>query len=190
MCGIAGCYGTPHAPLISRLGLYNVQNRGQEWVGFAACDGNKFYPEGAAPLRKEGLVMDVLTNATMRSMMGHMAFGHVRYSTQGASELHNAQPHSAMTSDGPILFASNGDIVNCHQLRTMLKEHGITFYSDNDGEVILSIKKAIGLEEHDVLYFMSLEGLKSCVDDPHNWCFACLSGEYPTNVQGFVPLHS
>ena len=138
MCGIAGCYNTPHAPAITRLGLFMLQHRGQEWVGMVSSDGNNFYPE-RSPLRQEGLVMQVLTPAALRSLTGHMAFGHVRYSTQGASELNNAQPHVAVTGEGPIFFASNGDLVNCHELRAALMREGVSFYGENDGEVIVKL---------------------------------------------------
>jgi len=138
MCGIAGCYNTRHAPNITQLGLHQLQHRGQEWVGMISSDGNHFFPE-RAPLRREGLVMHVLTPEVMRTMTGHMAIGHLRYSTQGASELNNAQPHEAQTDAGPVFFCSNGDIVNCGELRSLLRADGFTFYSDNDGEVIVKL---------------------------------------------------
>lgn len=138
MCGIAGCYNTPYAPGIMRDGLFMLQHRGQEWVGAVSSDGNNFYPD-PAPFRAQGLVMQALTNGTMHGMMGFMAMGHVRYSTQGSSELNNAQPHMAVTPEGPMLFCSNGDIVNCAQLRRQLTAQGYTFYSQNDGEVITKL---------------------------------------------------
>ncbi len=138
MCAIAGCYNTPHAPDITRYGLYMQQHRGQEWVGMVSSDGHNFHPE-RPPLRLRGLVMEALTDTVMQSLMGFMAMGHLRYSTQGASELNNAQPHAAYTSEGPIFFESNGDIVNCHALRMFLIKEGFTFYSQNDGEVIVKL---------------------------------------------------
>jgi amidophosphoribosyltransferase len=31
----------------------------------------------------------------------------------------------------------------------------------------------------DSLNYLSLEGLKSCLDMPDNYCYACLNGDYP-----------
>lgn len=138
MCGIAGCYNTPAAPEITRLGLYMQQHRGQEWVGIVSSDGTNIYPE-RSPFRGQGLVMDALHNGVLRTMMGFMAMGHVRYSTQGASELNNCQPHVAHTSEGPAFFCSNGDIVNCSALRRWLQQQGEVFYSQNDAEVIVKL---------------------------------------------------
>lgn len=46
-----------------------------------------------------------------------------------------------------------------------------------------AIKAEIGLEEHDQLHFLSLEGLSECLrachQDPKDWCLACFSGHYP-----------
>lgn len=124
------------------------QHRGQEWVGMVSSDGHNFYPE-RPPLRMRGLVMEALTDTVMQSLMGFMAMGHLRYSTQGASELENAQPHTAYTSEGPIFFCSNGDIVNCHALRTFLTKQGFTFYSQNDGEVIVKLVAYLYREKGD-----------------------------------------
>ena len=138
MCAIVGCYNTPAAATITRLGMLNVQHRAQEWCGIVSSDGHNFYPE-RAPFRAPGHVRQALTEGVMSTLMGHMAFGHLRYSTQGASELNNAQPHRAGTADGDIFFASNGDILNCTALRRELREHGFTFYSYNDAEVIVKL---------------------------------------------------
>lgn len=145
MCGIDGCYKTPYAPELTKLGLYMQQHRGQEWVGILSSDGNNFYPE-RYPFRAEGLVEDVLTNEVMRTMMGHMAMGHVRYSTQGESELNNAQP---CRGQGDEFFCSNGDIINCHTLRQELMHQGVTFNGQVDAEVIIKLISNYHRETHD-----------------------------------------
>ena len=35
----------------------------------------------------------------------------------------------------------------------------------------------------DSLKYLSLEGLKSCVEDPEDFCTACFSGQYPLEVR-------
>ena len=39
-----------------------------------------------------GLVSQVFDESTLESLKGHLAIGHSRYSTTGASTWHNAQP--------------------------------------------------------------------------------------------------
>ena len=39
-----------------------------------------------------GLVSQVFDESTLASLKGHLAVGHARYSTTGASTWHNAQP--------------------------------------------------------------------------------------------------
>jgi amidophosphoribosyltransferase len=46
----------------------------------------------------------------MRQLYGHMAVGHTRYSTTGASVLTNTQPFVIETMHGPIAMAHNGQV--------------------------------------------------------------------------------
>ena len=41
---------------------------------------------------------------------------------------------------------------------------------------IEEIREYLGVES---LEYLTLEDLRSCVDDPDNFCYACFSGEYP-----------
>ncbi len=41
------------------------------------------------------------------------------------------------------------------------------------------LSKSLGL---DSLHYLSLEGLKSCLKKPHNYCYACFDGNYPTKL--------
>ncbi len=41
------------------------------------------------------------------------------------------------------------------------------------------LSKVLGL---DTLHFLTLEGLKSCVSEPDNYCCACFDGVYPTEI--------
>jgi amidophosphoribosyltransferase len=45
---------------------------------------------------------------------------------------------------------------------------------------VQEIAKFIGA---DSLKYLSLEGLKSCVEDPEDFCTACFSGQYPLEVK-------
>ncbi len=49
------------------------------------------------------------------------------------------------------------------------------------------LSKVLGL---DTLHYLSLEGLKSCVSEPENYCCACFDGVYPTEVPVMTDKYS
>ncbi|MCP4570707.1 MAG: hypothetical protein GY841_24245, partial [FCB group bacterium] len=79
-CGICGIYGHEDAAKLTYFGLYALQHRGQESAGIVAGDGHRMH------LHKDmGLVPEVFTEANLQQLSGHLAVGHVRYSTTGES---------------------------------------------------------------------------------------------------------
>ena len=133
-CGLFGIYGHPHAAELSYFGLYALQHRGQESAGIATCDGSQmlFYKD-------MGLVFQVFNEGILRSLKGHMAVGHVRYSTTGSSVAANAQPLVAGTGRGSIAVAHNGNLVNADILRDELEDLGTIFQTTTDSEIILHL---------------------------------------------------
>ncbi len=133
MCGILGIFNHPNAAELAVLGLFAEQHRGQESCGMSVLQDNRFI------LRKKmGLVKEVFSTDVMETMKGTMAVGHVRYPTRGSSTDFNSQPHIVETLSGPCYtLASNGDIVNYHEMRQQLEKRGVFFFSSNDGELIL-----------------------------------------------------
>ena len=87
-CGVFGVYapGQPVAHL-TYLGLYALQHRGQESAGIAVSDG-----ETITVVKDMGLVTQVFDERSLAPLDGHLAIGHVRYSTTGSSTWRNAQP--------------------------------------------------------------------------------------------------
>lgn len=134
-CGVFGVYapGQKVAEL-AYLGLYALQHRGQESAGVAVADGN------AVRLYKEtGLVSDVFSEEILGRLPGHLAVGHVRYSTTGKSSVINAQPLLGRCSLGTVAIAHNGNLVNADVLRSELEEAGSVFQTSTDTEVILNL---------------------------------------------------
>jgi amidophosphoribosyltransferase len=138
MCGIIGVSPREemqqyNAGQCAVLGLFAIQHRGQESCGVAVSDGNKII------LRKQmGLVKEVFPDNEAQALDGKLAIGHVRYPTQGKSDIKNAQPHVLTTLHGPsFALASNGNIINYKELRVELEKEGVFFESKNDGELIL-----------------------------------------------------
>lgn len=133
-CGVFGIYGHPEAANMAYLGLYALQHRGQESAGIASSEGKAIHLEKAM-----GQVADVFTEARLRRLLGHVAIGHVRYSTTGASQFKNAQPFVAGTHRGSLSLAHNGNLVNAGRVRAELEGQGAVFSSTSDTEVILHL---------------------------------------------------
>ena len=87
MCGVFGVFGHPEAAKIAYLGLHALQHRGQESAGIVAGDGEQMVVH-----RSMGLVQPGFESHDLERLAGHLAIGHVRYSTAGDSDVHNAQP--------------------------------------------------------------------------------------------------
>jgi amidophosphoribosyltransferase len=98
------------------FGLYSLQHRGQESAGIATSDGKKILV-----YKDMGLVSQVFSESALESLIGHIAVGHNRYSTTGASHWRNAQPTLGRTSSGTVALAHNGNLTNTADLLDLLK---------------------------------------------------------------------
>lgn len=135
MCGIIGVSGLSDAARLTYLGLYALQHRGQESAGIVAID-----PAGEARgHRGMGLVQDVFSEESLRTLAGDVALGHTRYSTTGSSVLANAQPGLVNYHAGPLALAHNGNLVNAAALREDLVRQGSIFQSSSDSEVLVHL---------------------------------------------------
>ena len=157
MCGIIGIYQkdkkSKSASRLAVLGLFAAQHRGQESCGIAYFDGEKLQL-----IKQMGLVKEVFNEDVLTQIPSRVAIGHVRYPTQGSSNIGNAQPHILNNLSGPMFaLASNGDIVNYKELREELEAEDVFFESQNDGELILKY----------IAYFHEKQGL-SIVDSIKN----------------------
>ena len=131
-CGVLGVYSPEQdAARVTFFGLFALQHRGQESAGIAVGDGSR------VRMHKDmGLVSQVFNEDILKSLPGHMAVGHTRYSTMGASVLRNAQPVYCQSMVGDIAVAHNGNLINAQQLRTELEAEGEHFDSTSDTELI------------------------------------------------------
>lgn len=134
-CGIFGVIGSSEAAAMTALGLHALQHRGQEACGIVSWDGSEFYAR-----RGIGHVAQVFSDqALLGELPGHMASGHVRYSTTGGAGLRNVQPLFADLARGGFSVAHNGNISNALHLRQELVEKGAIFQSSSDTEVIIHL---------------------------------------------------
>lgn len=133
-CGIFGVYNHPQAARITYLGLYALQHRGQESAGIVVSDGaNTLVHRGL------GLVDSVFTEDVLRSLPGHIAIGHNRYSTTGSTTSSNIQPLLISFFGEGIAISHNGNLINAGEIRKKLESAGSIFQSTMDTEVIIHL---------------------------------------------------
>ncbi len=139
-CGVFGIYlkdgdnTSTEAARITFYGLYALQHRGQESAGIAVSNGQEIILHKAM-----GLVSEVFSPDVIAKLAGHIAIGHVRYSTTGESHLSNAQPLVFRYLKGMVALGHNGNLVNTTELRTRLATLGSVFQTTTDTEVIANL---------------------------------------------------
>ena len=95
-CGVFGVWAPGEdVAKMTYYGLYALQHRGQEAAGIAVSDGQRM-----VVFKDLGLVSQVFDEQTLSSLRGHLAIGHCRYSTTGATTWENAQPTFRTTATG------------------------------------------------------------------------------------------
>jgi len=111
-CGVIGMYAPGQQVANSTyLGLYALQHRGQESAGIAVSDG-----ETITVVKDMGLVTQVFDERRLAPLEGHLAIGHVRYSTTGSSTWRNAQPVYRSVGDVGFSLGHNGNLTNTEEL--------------------------------------------------------------------------
>jgi len=134
-CGVFGIYSRALAGELAQrtyFGLYALQHRGQESAGIAVSDG-----ERTVAMRDMGLVSQVFDAGRLAALEGgHIALGHVRYSTTGSASWENAQPEFHGRGNVNVAVAHNGNLVNTAALRRELEGEGLAFESTSDTAAI------------------------------------------------------
>jgi amidophosphoribosyltransferase len=134
-CGVFGIYAPGHdVARVAYFALYALQHRGQESAGIATAHrrGN------IMAIRDQGLVAQVFDEHKLRSLIGDMAIGHVRYSTTGSSEWENAQP-IVRDDRRTLALAHNGNLINAVELHAELRGRDVPFRSTSDSEIIAAL---------------------------------------------------
>ncbi|MCB9851343.1 MAG: amidophosphoribosyltransferase [Phycisphaerales bacterium] len=136
-CGLFGVSGDPQAAILTHLGLYAQQHRGQESAGICTSDGRRLHRHA-----EMGLVNDVFTPRVLDGLVGSVAIGHVRYSTTGSSCSANAQPLLFEFAAGSVCLGHNGTLTNAVALRKEFEARGHIFQTSSDTEVIVHLLAA------------------------------------------------
>lgn len=131
-CGVVGIYGHKNAAQLTYLALYALQHRGEESAGIVSHDGKRVYQH-----KGMGLVGNVFSESVLKKLKGHLAIGHVRYSTTGSSTVKNVQPLLINHKKGFIAVAHNGNLTNSVALRNELEDAGSILQTTMDSELII-----------------------------------------------------
>src|SRR5512135_1160161 len=130
MCGIFGIVTREDQPLGAILtdAAQRLSYRGYDSVGAATLP-----TAGAIDLRKDvGKVDAVAERLNFAEMTGRRGITQLRWATFGEPSQVNSQPH--LDSDGDMVGAHNGNVVNNVELRAQFIAEGMTVRSENDGE--------------------------------------------------------
>jgi amidophosphoribosyltransferase len=115
VCGIVGIVSTTSAnqQVYDALGL--LQHRGQDSTGIATLSGPHIHIAKA-----KGMVREAFRTRDMRTLLGTMGLGHVRYATRGEAENElEAQPFYVNAPYG-IVLVHNGNLTNSRALEVEL----------------------------------------------------------------------
>ena len=119
-CGVFGVWAPGEdVAKLAYYGLYALQHRGQESAGIAVSDGSRIVVH-----KEMGLVAQVFDEPALTALRGHIAVGHCRYSTTGASVWANAQPTFRSTPTTSLALGHNGNLINTRELAALLGETG------------------------------------------------------------------
>lgn len=183
-CGVFGIYGPGlDVARLTFYGLFALQHRGQESAGIAVGDGRQIYLH-----KGMGLVPEVCSEAAidrLSELSGHVAIGHVRYSTTGANLPVNAQPLVFNYLNGQIGLAHNGALTNVDELRSQMEGSGAVFQTTTDSEVIVNLiarHSRSNLEEALMKCMIDIKGAYSVVVQTENRLLAM------RDPLGFRPL--
>lgn len=133
MCGIVGYLGTRPAYSILIQGLHRLEYRGYDSSGVAIESNN-----GVMHVYKaKGKVSNLETGIEGKPVDGSLGIAHTRWATHGIPNDINAHPQ--VSSDGSIAIVHNGTIENYNVLKEALAQHGYTFKSETDTEVLVQL---------------------------------------------------
>jgi len=179
-CGVVGIFSLDGINVIPMLidSLRALQHRGQEAWGIAI-------PK-KTPLKKLGLVSSAASEFKKISeeYSSFCAIGHVRYSTIGKSNLHNAQPLKVKD----LCIAHNGTISNVEELSNMVG--GCSFTPQNASDTLIVAQRLVSLISEKGKLGSALSILKN--EMVGSYCFTFLSDDSSVyaarDPKGFRPL--
>lgn len=154
MCGIVGYIGHRKAYGVLVQGLHRLEYRGYDSAGVALVKD-----DGTLQVYKsKGKVADLEAKTKGYDLTGSTGIAHTRWATHGEPSDVNAHPHVAQS--GNIALVHNGTIENYAVLKEALMQHGYTFGSETDTEVLVQLIDYIKTSNHCKLLDAVAEALK------------------------------
>ncbi len=179
-CGVVGIYGHKDASRLVYLALYALQHRGEESAGIVSFDGKKVYQH-----KGMGIVGDLFKENELKKLKGHLAVGHVRYSTTGSSTIKNVQPLLINHKKGFIAVAHNGNLTNSVALRNELEDSGSILQTTMDSELIVHLL----VKDHKNNYREKVVPIVSRLEGAYSFVLAINDAIYAIrDPNGFRPL--
>lgn len=133
MCGIVGYIGDQQAYPILIKGLHRLEYRGYDSAGVAMINENG----DLSCYKAKGKVSALEAAVADKDISGTIGIAHTRWATHGEPNEVNAHPHFSQSRN--LALVHNGIIENYKSLRSMLTEHGRTFCSETDTEVLVQL---------------------------------------------------
>lgn len=139
MCGIVGYLGNGNVYEILIKGLHRLEYRGYDSAGIALVG-----KDGKLNVYKaKGKVQNLEDYCKDKNLEAWAGIAHTRWATHGEPSDTNAHPH--YSEDGNIAIVHNGTIENYKVLKDALTQHGCTFHSETDTEVLVQLIEYIRL---------------------------------------------
>jgi amidophosphoribosyltransferase len=185
-CGVFGVWSPgEEVAKLAYFGLYALQHRGQESAGIAVSDGERI-----VVYKDMGLVAQVFDEAALSTLRGHIAVGHCRYSTTGASVWENAQPTFRSTPVASLALGHNGNLINTLELAAIAsvgegERPGAAIRATSDTEVLTALfadPRMAGVEDSALAALPLVRGAYSLVFMDEHTLYAA------RDPQGFRPL--
>ena len=133
MCGIVGYIGKRDAYPVLIKGLHRLEYRGYDSAGVALIGKNG----NLNVYKAKGKVSELENFAKDKDISDSIGIAHTRWATHGEPNSVNAHPHYSESEELAIIH--NGIIENYSVLRQGLQQHGYTFKSQTDTEVLVQL---------------------------------------------------
>ena len=132
MCGIFGYLGDKDCVLHCIKGLKQLEYRGYDSAGLAGLK------KGSLVIVKEaGKINNLEKKVNLLDFRLDIAIGHTRWATHGEANSTNAHPH--IDDKENVAVVHNGIIENYDEIKKLLIQKNIKFYSQTDTEVIAQL---------------------------------------------------
>ena len=162
MCGIVGYLGDRNAYDVLIKGLHRLEYRGCGTCGYDSAGIALVSNDGRLDVFKaKGKVENLEAICKDKDTSASAGIAHTRWATHGEPSDCNAHPQ--YSEDGNLALVHNGTIENYKVLKDALMEHGCSFHSETDTEVLVKLIEYIKIKNNCSLVDAVREALNQVV---------------------------